>query len=503
MNSAVIKRSIVIAGHKTSVSLEDDFWAGLKEIAAGRQQTLSDLVAGDRHRALGRQSLLRDPAVRAGSLPPAGEREVARRPRTNCNPLVDVSAPHGAGLAPDRDGRRQSRRGLRGRGGCFRRRFSEPRIGGRRFLLRVGFARALSGGAWRKHRHDRRRIASIRAVWLRLPPARAPLLPHAAALLQCVRRVSSAVRLRASSSARRTGFLGAALCFRLFQRFQFFGLFSTARKVSQPVSAETSTDFCGSASGAVQRHEDVGTRARPGRRRRTRRCRAVDHAVGQIEHPDLGHRRRRSRPSRGRAATARPRLQAPPSAVLQLERAALERLADKIGYRAQARSARRRRPRAHRSNARGSSPAICALFNVNLPCRAASRSMRPGSGRCPRTRDRGRERRPSGGRAPERISAVHPRRTASHVASRGDAVRLLAQREIAFQLPAARLPPSMSRAAISCAPKCNVPLKRRAVIAGNNSSVLALSATSPSGLPNSSGAKDSLDHLQRPFAPVA
>ena len=45
MNSAVIKRSIVIAGHKTSVSLEDDFWSGLKEIAAGRQQTLSDLVA--------------------------------------------------------------------------------------------------------------------------------------------------------------------------------------------------------------------------------------------------------------------------------------------------------------------------------------------------------------------------------------------------------------------------------------------------------------------------
>jgi predicted DNA-binding ribbon-helix-helix protein len=41
----VIKRSIVIAGHKTSVSLEDAFWSGLKEIAAARHSTLSDLVA--------------------------------------------------------------------------------------------------------------------------------------------------------------------------------------------------------------------------------------------------------------------------------------------------------------------------------------------------------------------------------------------------------------------------------------------------------------------------
>ena len=45
MKSPVIKRSIVIAGHKTSVSLEDAFWKGLKEIASGRDMTLSDLVA--------------------------------------------------------------------------------------------------------------------------------------------------------------------------------------------------------------------------------------------------------------------------------------------------------------------------------------------------------------------------------------------------------------------------------------------------------------------------
>jgi len=45
MKSPVVKRSIVIAGHKTSVSLEDAFWKGLKEIATGRELTLSDLVA--------------------------------------------------------------------------------------------------------------------------------------------------------------------------------------------------------------------------------------------------------------------------------------------------------------------------------------------------------------------------------------------------------------------------------------------------------------------------
>jgi predicted DNA-binding ribbon-helix-helix protein len=45
MKSPVVKRSIVIAGHKTSVSLEDAFWKSLKEIAGEREMTLSDLVA--------------------------------------------------------------------------------------------------------------------------------------------------------------------------------------------------------------------------------------------------------------------------------------------------------------------------------------------------------------------------------------------------------------------------------------------------------------------------
>ena len=45
VKSSVTKRSIVIAGHKTSVSLEDEFWNSLKEIAGERGMTLAELVA--------------------------------------------------------------------------------------------------------------------------------------------------------------------------------------------------------------------------------------------------------------------------------------------------------------------------------------------------------------------------------------------------------------------------------------------------------------------------
>ena len=45
MKSPVVKRSVVVAGHKTSVSLEDAFWESLKEIAVQRQKSLSELIA--------------------------------------------------------------------------------------------------------------------------------------------------------------------------------------------------------------------------------------------------------------------------------------------------------------------------------------------------------------------------------------------------------------------------------------------------------------------------
>jgi predicted DNA-binding ribbon-helix-helix protein len=45
MKSSVVKRSIVVDGHKTSVSLEEPFWHELKTIARARNLTLSELVA--------------------------------------------------------------------------------------------------------------------------------------------------------------------------------------------------------------------------------------------------------------------------------------------------------------------------------------------------------------------------------------------------------------------------------------------------------------------------
>ena len=54
MKSSVSKRSIFFAGYKTSVSLEDEFWNSLKEIAHERGMTLGALVAtidGDRNHA--------------------------------------------------------------------------------------------------------------------------------------------------------------------------------------------------------------------------------------------------------------------------------------------------------------------------------------------------------------------------------------------------------------------------------------------------------------------
>lgn len=57
MKSQIVKRSIVIDGHKTSISLEDAFWSGLKEIAHAHQATLSNVVGEiDRAREQGNLS---------------------------------------------------------------------------------------------------------------------------------------------------------------------------------------------------------------------------------------------------------------------------------------------------------------------------------------------------------------------------------------------------------------------------------------------------------------
>ena len=57
MKSLVVKRSIFLAGRKTSVSLEDEFWTALKEIAGNRHVTLSELFSGiDKQRQHGNLS---------------------------------------------------------------------------------------------------------------------------------------------------------------------------------------------------------------------------------------------------------------------------------------------------------------------------------------------------------------------------------------------------------------------------------------------------------------
>ncbi len=44
MKSLVVKRSVVIGGHRTSVSVEEAFWKSLKEIAGSQNMSLSDIV---------------------------------------------------------------------------------------------------------------------------------------------------------------------------------------------------------------------------------------------------------------------------------------------------------------------------------------------------------------------------------------------------------------------------------------------------------------------------
>ena len=48
------KRSVTIAGHRTSVSIEDPFWRGLAEIAVARRSSVPALISAiDRERAAG------------------------------------------------------------------------------------------------------------------------------------------------------------------------------------------------------------------------------------------------------------------------------------------------------------------------------------------------------------------------------------------------------------------------------------------------------------------
>ena len=44
MNDTVVKRSISISGHHTSITLENIFWESLRKLAAERSQSMQDLI---------------------------------------------------------------------------------------------------------------------------------------------------------------------------------------------------------------------------------------------------------------------------------------------------------------------------------------------------------------------------------------------------------------------------------------------------------------------------
>ena len=75
MPTTVKKRSVEVAGHRTSVSLEAAFWDVLREIAQAQRKTLNELVS---EIDLGRQGNLSSAIrvyvldrLRAGQAPPA------------------------------------------------------------------------------------------------------------------------------------------------------------------------------------------------------------------------------------------------------------------------------------------------------------------------------------------------------------------------------------------------------------------------------------------------
>ncbi len=93
MSEAIPKRSVIVSGHRTSVSLEEPFWSRLKEIARQRNMSINDLVTeidasetatgrpGNLSSAL-RLHVLGDLERRLGVPPGASAATAAREPST-------------------------------------------------------------------------------------------------------------------------------------------------------------------------------------------------------------------------------------------------------------------------------------------------------------------------------------------------------------------------------------------------------------------------------------
>ncbi len=76
--TAVTKHSLLIAGHPTSISLEDAFWQRLRHVAAGRGTALAALVAaidadrGEANLSSAIRVFLLEEALRSGAAPHGG-----------------------------------------------------------------------------------------------------------------------------------------------------------------------------------------------------------------------------------------------------------------------------------------------------------------------------------------------------------------------------------------------------------------------------------------------
>jgi Ribbon-helix-helix domain len=98
MKSQVVKRSVVLDGHKTSITLEDAFWSILKEIAQAEGATVSQTITEiDKSRQGGN---LPDPPVRTRPGPftkSGGHRRGTRQPQ------ISAARGEGADAANRRD----------------------------------------------------------------------------------------------------------------------------------------------------------------------------------------------------------------------------------------------------------------------------------------------------------------------------------------------------------------------------------------------------------------
>ena len=108
MSEVIVKRSVSIAGHRTSVSLEAPFWDALRAIADARARSVQSLI-GEIDAARGSQNL--SSAIRVFVLRSVTEDAPERSSGFVPGPASAARADADLGRGPDVDRRRQERQG--------------------------------------------------------------------------------------------------------------------------------------------------------------------------------------------------------------------------------------------------------------------------------------------------------------------------------------------------------------------------------------------------------